>query len=156
MKFCENCGKQMNDDAKFCSGCGSPTSNYYKQQSQAQAQPQMQQQAYSAPQYSTPQHSPYYAQLREWKGKVTTYFIFSLISIITCMGIGIVFSIIACVIGKKIPPFPYADKLTSPEEINIYNAAQAKIKSSGLLALLGGAINVVMWALVILLAYIAS
>ncbi len=23
MKFCSNCGKQLNDDAMFCSGCGS-------------------------------------------------------------------------------------------------------------------------------------
>ena len=23
MKFCSNCGKQLNDDAMFCSGCSS-------------------------------------------------------------------------------------------------------------------------------------
>lgn len=27
MKFCTNCGKQLNDDAKFCDKCGSPVSN---------------------------------------------------------------------------------------------------------------------------------
>lgn len=27
MKFCTNCGKQLNDDAKFCDTCGSPVSN---------------------------------------------------------------------------------------------------------------------------------
>lgn len=26
MKFCTNCGKQLNDDAKFCDGCGAPIS----------------------------------------------------------------------------------------------------------------------------------
>lgn len=24
MKFCTNCGKQLNDDAKFCDTCGAP------------------------------------------------------------------------------------------------------------------------------------
>ena len=27
MKFCTNCGKQLNDDVKFCDTCGSPVSN---------------------------------------------------------------------------------------------------------------------------------
>ena len=27
MPFCMNCGKQLPDDAKFCSWCGMPTNN---------------------------------------------------------------------------------------------------------------------------------
>ena len=155
MKFCENCGKQLADDAKFCSGCGSPTTSFYKQQNQAQAQPQPQPQQFYQTQ-TTPQHSPFYNELCEWRRKTTTYFVFSLISIITCMGIGIVFSIIACVIGRKIPPFQHANMLTAPEDINLYNETQSRIKTSGTLAVIGGAINVVLWSLVILFAYIGS
>lgn len=35
--FCKNCGKQLNDNAKFCDGCGSPTNgtgNSYNQPGQ--------------------------------------------------------------------------------------------------------------------------
>lgn len=42
MKFCNNCGNQMADDAQFCNNCGS------NQGAAAPAQP------YSAPQYAAP------------------------------------------------------------------------------------------------------
>ena len=47
--FCENCGKQLSDDARFCSSCGRPTGT-----TQAQPQPtpyQQPQQHYQQPQY---------------------------------------------------------------------------------------------------------
>lgn len=41
--YCEQCGKQLANNAQFCDGCGSPTSNYYnkigRQQYTAQAVP---------------------------------------------------------------------------------------------------------------------
>ena len=32
MKFCEKCGKQLEDDAVICTGCGCPTENWKKEE----------------------------------------------------------------------------------------------------------------------------
>ena len=43
MAFCTKCGKQLDDEAAFCSACGNPTSNSYAAQppySPAYSQPQ--------------------------------------------------------------------------------------------------------------------
>lgn len=45
MKFCNNCGNQMADDAQFCNNCGS---------NQGAAAPAAPAQPYSAPQYTAP------------------------------------------------------------------------------------------------------
>lgn len=34
MKYCSNCGKQINDDALFCDGCGTPVKNEWKPEEQ--------------------------------------------------------------------------------------------------------------------------
>ena len=48
--FCENCGKQLSDDASFCSGCGRPTGIV----SATPAQPQQRQPAYAPQQQYQP------------------------------------------------------------------------------------------------------
>jgi len=59
--FCQNCGNKLNDNTKFCGGCGNPVGqappqqkqNQYAPPPQYQQQPFQQQQSY-APQYSGP------------------------------------------------------------------------------------------------------
>lgn len=48
--FCQKCGKQIADTAKFCDGCGAPVSGSAPQQPQYQ-QPRYQQAQYQQPQY---------------------------------------------------------------------------------------------------------
>ena len=139
MKFCETCGKEMNDNAVVCPACGCPTSKYY------QGQPK-----------SPLQHSAYYPELCERARNINTYFIVSLISLIKCMGIGLIFSIVAYILGRNIQPFPYADKLTIPEEIDQFNNSEKKIKTAGWMWLLGGSINLILWSLVLLFAYMGA
>ena len=139
MKFCETCGKEIHDDTIVCPACGCPTAKYYQGQTKI---PQ--------------QHSAYYPELCERTRQINTYFVFSLISLITCMGIGLIFAIVAYILGQNIQPFPYADKLTNPEEIDQYNNSEKKIKTSGLMYILGGSINVVLLALAFLFAYIGT
>ena len=139
MKFCESCGKEILDDAIICPACGCPTRKYYQGQTQ-----------------TSYQHSDYYPELCEYTRKINTCFVFSLISLITSMGVGLIFAIVAYVLSLNIRPFPYADKLTNPEEIDLYNHSEKKLKTSGTMLMLGGGINVVMWALVLLFAYLGA
>ena len=141
--FCQKCGKEINDSAAFCSQCGTAVLSTSQLDINHVSK-------------STNNHSEFYPILCERSHKITTYYVFSLISLITCMGVGLIFSIIAYVIGRKVPPFTHADMLTNPEEIHIYNNSERKFKTSGLLCLLGGGINLVMWSLAFLLIYIAS
>ena len=92
MKFCENCGKEILDNAIICPSCGCPTQKYYQGQTK-----------------TTYQHSDYYPALCERTRKINTCFVFSLISLVTSMGIGLIFAIIAYVININIRPFQYAD-----------------------------------------------
>lgn len=38
--FCKNCGRELNDNMKFCSGCGTPIQQSEPNTAQAQPQPQ--------------------------------------------------------------------------------------------------------------------
>lgn len=51
MKFCSNCGKQMNDDERFCQACGADSAAQPQQVAQPQqaAQPQQPTYTYAAP-----------------------------------------------------------------------------------------------------------
>jgi len=40
MKFCEKCGKQLEDDAVICTGCGCPTENWKKDEEATESLPQ--------------------------------------------------------------------------------------------------------------------
>ena len=104
MKFCKNCGNQLEDTAAFCTKCGTafelsqpqaaPQQPAYTAPPQPQAAPQ--QQAYAAPQqpYSQPQYGqmPYgqpYAPVQQPSGLSTAAKIFMIISTVV-MGLYII------------------------------------------------------------------
>lgn len=59
-KFCQNCGKPLDDAMRFCDGCGAPQQAAPQQpQTQAPQQPTYQQPQYQAPQQPTYQQPQY-------------------------------------------------------------------------------------------------
>jgi len=97
--FCPNCGKQNEDSARFCYGCGTVFENAAQQpqqpvQPQYQAPQQPQYQAPQQPQYQAPQQPVYPAQQPAVPGKGLA---------ITSMVLGIVALVFCCIWYLGIP-----------------------------------------------------
>lgn len=142
MSFCRNCGADVGD-AKFCHACGQATT------ATEASQPQ-----YAQPPKTANGHSEYYPSLCEYSSNATKLFVFGLLSIICCMGIGLIFEIIAIVISSKIKKvYEHGDKLTNPEEIAMYNSAVSRHKTGSVLACIALSITgVLLFVLIMLLA----
>ena len=122
--FCRNCGTDIGEN-KFCSHCGTA---------------------------STPQsnivsgHSTYYHQICDYAREVDSFFVFGLLSLIFCMGIGLIFEIICYV--KSIQMKKHKVILEKgftlpnyPEEWEKLKSAQAKHKSGYIMFAIGYAIT---------------
>ena len=116
MAFCKNCGTNIGD-AKFCPSCGQCASE-----------------ASTTPASNT-QSSPYRSELQLYSEQSTKMLVFGILSLVFCMGIGLIFEIIALVIATKIKNgFAHAESLTNPDEISTYNAAKSRHKTGATLA----------------------
>lgn len=74
MRFCSNCGKELSEHALFCSSCGCKAENNI-----------------NADNY---QHTSEFAKVQLYQTKINTLHTISIVALVLCLGIGIVFSII--------------------------------------------------------------
>ena len=126
MSYCKNCGTNIGDN-KFCQNCGQPS----VESTTATATPP--QTPTDAP--TNNGFSAYYPELCTYSSNATKMFVFGILSLIFCMGIGIIFEIIAITISIKIKkPFEHGDKLTNPVEIAMYNTARSRHKAGATMA----------------------
>ena len=124
MSYCKNCGTNIGD-SKFCQNCGHPSA----ESSTATATPT------PSPTASTNGFSKYYPELCTYSSNATKIFVLGILSLIFCMGIGIIFEIISIVISAKVKkPFEHGDKLTNPIEISMYNTAKSRHKIGAILS----------------------
>lgn len=80
-------------------------------------------------------YSQHYSELKLYSSRATALLVFGILSIVCCMGIGLVFEIIAIVISSKMPKaIEYGEQLTNPEEIAMLNSAKARHKTGATLA----------------------
>lgn len=121
MKYCSTCGKEIQDAAVICPHCGCPTANYQATQQTNNVHT----------------HSDYYPKLKEYAGRVNSIFVFSILSLALCMGIGIIFAIINLIKINTLKPFDYGKNLTNPTEIAEYNAIEKKLKTSRIMTAIG-------------------
>ena len=122
MSFCPNCGNNAGE-SNFCPSCGTAIKTEAAKQAPA------------APQLNNNGFSPYYPELQQYAGRATQLLIFGILSIVFCLGIGLIFEIIAIIISAKIgKPFAHADELTNPVEIAMYNKARSQHKIGAILS----------------------
>ena len=126
MKFCSTCGKEIHDAAVICPHCGCPTANY------------------STPQQTVHTHSNYYPELQEYAGKVKSIFVLSVLSLVLCMGIGIIFAIINLIKINTLKPFTNSKNLTNPSEVAEYNEVEKRLSSSRIMTAIGMAISFIL------------
>ena len=80
-----------------------------------------------------------------------------ILSLICCMGIGLIFEIIAIVISTKIKkPFEHGDALTNPVEIAMLNTAKSRHKVGATLASIALVITGILLFILIIGGAIAS
>lgn len=116
MSFCKNCGTNIGE-ANFCPACGQATTET------------------AQPQNSNTGFSEYYPELCEYSSRATKIFVFGILSLIFCMGIGIVFEIICLALSFKIKkPFEHRDKLITPAEIAMCDKAISRHKSGAIMS----------------------
>ena len=121
MSYCRNCGTNVGD-SKFCANCGTAI---------ADTTPNVN--VTTSNGYST-----YYPQICEYERQATGIFVFGLLSIIFCMGIGLIFEIINIVKSCKMKQFQplMANDLpiTNPVEIEKLQNARRKHKTGAILS----------------------
>lgn len=127
MKFCSKCGNQIHDEAVICVHCGCSVESAKKE---------------------TRTDSNEYNRLMTFVNEAKTIHILGIISIVLCLGIGIIFQIINLVKLKKYP-YDKATKsytcpefdLADPNDINAYETAKKKIKNGALMTGIGFGIS---------------
>lgn len=113
MKYCQKCGKELFDEAVICPGCGCPTTSI---------------------QSNTSIFSNDYPKIREFSEQVRSAYTFALIGTILCLGIGIIFAIIAWIKLKSIS-VPQITP-TQPNEIAEFESAKRKLQTCLTLAII--------------------
>ena len=138
--FCSKCGKEIDDSAVVCVGCGCPTSNYNKSVNQ-QAGSSAQNATFGVKRTTLGNASMPYTQygntayseddkiiiprIRQYISEVNSIFVISVISIILSMGIGIIFAIVGF---SKVKKLPTIDKsIEDPNLIADFQKAQKKL-----------------------------
>ena len=125
MSFCRNCGYDVGD-AKFCPSCGTSTSGTETAADTA---------ATTTTATVGGGFSEYYPELSLYHSRATKILVFGILSIIFCMGIGLIFEIITIILSAKIKNvFPHGDKLTNPIEIAMYNTASSRHRVGSILS----------------------
>lgn len=136
MKYCSTCGKEIHDAAVICPHCGCPTANYTETQKTNKVHT----------------HSSYYPELKEYAGKVSSIYVLSILSLVLCMGIGIIFSIINLIRINTLKPFTNGKNLTNPTEIAEYNAVEKKLKTSRIMTAIGLGVSLFLIFMIVVMA----
>ena len=139
MSFCKNCGANVGEN-KFCANCGAPVEDTLVNTTTTKT--------------TSNGYSDYYTQICEYERKAKSIFIFGILSIICCMGIGLIFEIINIILSGQMKSFqPLMDpnlKLTNSVEIDKLKRARSKHKIGALLSSIAlGITGVLLFVLII-------
>ena len=152
--FCSKCGKEIDESAVVCTGCGCPTANYGKQTqtNNAQQPPQVTRTAVGSYNASpTTSFNSNYSEadkliiprLREYISNVNTIFVLSVIGLVLSLGIGVIFAGIALYKVKSLPQINCT--IDDPNLIADFQKAQKKLSTGTNIA----AITLVIFAVVV-------
>ena len=135
MSYCKNCGTNV-EDSKFCPNCGTAVADTPTNVTTSNG-------------YST-----YYPQICEYERQAIGIFVFGILSIIFCMGIGLIFEIIVLIKSGKMKQFQplMADNLpiTDPVEIDKLQNARKKHKTGAILSSIALVITGILLCVIIL------
>lgn len=111
--FCSKCGKEIADEAVFCSNCGCATANYH------------------APTTTSTQNTTYskdYVIIKNFEDRVRSLFILSIIALALCLGFGIIFSFIVWVKANSM----FVPLLTTdnPLEVAMLESAKSRLRTA--------------------------
>ncbi|MBQ8324456.1 MAG: hypothetical protein IJY89_01360 [Clostridia bacterium] len=127
MKYCSKCGKELFDEAVICVGCGCPVKSAATKNE------------------TDPEHSKLMAFVAEAK----SIYILGIISLVLCLGIGIIFQIINLAklkkysYGKATKKLCYPEfNLTSPYDVATYEDAKRKITIASTMTRIGFGISI--------------
>ena len=134
MKFCSKCGKELMDETVICPGCGCATG--------------------SSPRPMTAQYSEFYQAVKQFSDQVKPIYVLSIVSIVLCLGIGIIFAILSMVQSSKIvvPELP----LTNPSEQAEFESAKKKLALAKKLASITFVVFVVLITIIVVGACIGA
>ena len=126
MKYCSNCGKEIHDKAVFCVHCGCAVETAA----------------------SNSEHSNEYNRLMTFVREMKTVHVLGVISLVLCMGIGLIFQLINLPkINKywkkaeKAYVFPEFN-LTNPYDIELYENAKKKFKQGEIMTSIGLGVSI--------------
>lgn len=141
MKYCSKCGKEIHDEAVICVHCGCAVESAKERKTESVAVNK---------------------GLAEFVSEAKTIHILGIVSIVLCLGIGIVFQIINILKIKKYSQkgnknlvFPEFD-LKSTNEVVMYEDAVKKIKTAQMLTVIGYVISVIMIAIAVMSCAMAA
>lgn len=111
--FCSKCGKEIADEAVICPQCGCATANYHSP---------------AANKNANPVYSQDYIALKEFEDKVKSIYTIGVISLVLCLGIGLIFSFVAWAKAKSV----IVPKITTqnPNELATFESAKRKLKTA--------------------------
>ncbi|MBO4895013.1 MAG: zinc ribbon domain-containing protein [Clostridia bacterium] len=125
--FCQKCGKEIDDSALICPGCGCATPNYNGN-------------ALTGNSGATETSDPYNSstvKIAGYLNEAKSIWTLALLSLLLCCGIGFIFGLIALYKIKHLPKLDIS--LQDPHEIADYELASTKIqKARGMIALGAG------------------
>ncbi len=127
MKYCSKCGKEIHDEAVICVHCGCAV--------ESAAAPKR-------------EDSNEYNRLMSFVNEVKTVHVLGIISLVLCLGIGIIFQLINLPkINKywkkaeKAYVFPEFN-LTNPHDIELYENAKKKFKQGQIMTSIGFGVSI--------------
>ena len=141
--FCSKCGKEIDDSAIVCTGCGCPTLNYQKGQNNSTINKSYEQAKSSS-----------VVKLTQFVNTIDTAFILTILSFF--VGIGLIFIILAKV---KIDNLPRISTIPSDQfAVAQYESAQHKLKTTRKLLSISTAIYIIsiFISLIILVIYLIN
>lgn len=131
--FCSKCGKEIHDEAVVCIHCGCAVGGNSIQQSQ--------------------QHSVGYSKFKAFQENVKTIYTLGIISLVLCLGIGIVFQIINNVkiykyYNKQERKFIFPEfNLKDSHEVAEYESTIRKFHRARTMTTIGYLISVFLWTI---------
>ena len=134
MKFCSKCGKELMDEAVICPGCGCAVG--------------------SGPRPMAEQHSEFYLTVKRFSDQVKPVYTISIVSIVLCLGIGIIFAILSMVRSSKIVVPELS--LTNPSEQAEFESAKKKLALAKKLASITFVVFVVLMTIIVVGACIGA
>ena len=122
---CPECNNLISDKAATCPTCGCPISANNTQQSNSVG-------GFRIPSQINPlntQHTSMYPQIRAFSDDVKTLYVLGILSIVLCLGIGLIFEIAYMIKFKKVKR-PDRSQIHDPYEIGEFDAAVKKLETS--------------------------